>query len=204
MLPSLRERRARRAQARFFATFCVAFIVLFVSWALFFHLSTVLPNTAPSGGSGSAGWGSWSQELWWAAHLLVCLWLFQGGTASYLSVRASSLACPAQPPPTLAADLFVVAWLCGAAGGRGCQAATRPPPAPTATAGATSSLGPALLQVVSLLCAFLRSPKLLLLLTANPYAGQQPKLGRTHHCKSCDRCPAPCVALCVHGWCARG
>jgi len=150
MLPSLRERRARRAQARFFATFCVAFIVLFVSWALFFHLSTVLPNTAPSGGSGSAGWGSWSQELWWAAHLLVCLWLFQGGTASYLSTFLSSPGYAERLEEEVAKQQHDHLLLQQ-------QQQEQPP-----------RLG----QRFSKWCHFC----------------QQPKLGRTHHCKSCDRC----------------
>jgi hypothetical protein len=68
----------------------VAWVVVLVAWVLYFHFTAVLPHVAPS--AESSPW--WWCQAWWCFHLASCLWLFQGGTASYFSVTAT-------PPPPL-------------------------------------------------------------------------------------------------------
>jgi hypothetical protein len=78
-----KEEEARRSdkwRADVVGGLLVAWVVVLVSWVLYFHFTAVLPYTAPA----SSSW--WWGQAWWCFHLASCLWLFQGGTASYFSV----------------------------------------------------------------------------------------------------------------------
>lgn len=79
-----KEEEARRSdkwRADVVGGLLVAWVVVLVSWVLYFHFTAVLLYTAPPA---SSSW--WWGQAWWCFHLASCLWLFQGGTASYFSV----------------------------------------------------------------------------------------------------------------------
>jgi hypothetical protein len=83
-----KEEEARRSdkwRADVVGGLLVAWVVVLVSWVLYFHFTAVLPYTAPARApAASSSW--WWGQAWWCFHLASCLWLFQGGTASYFSV----------------------------------------------------------------------------------------------------------------------